>query len=516
MILRFAEDVCVEVNYCGERVDCRMLFMGDRYRQLVRLHPEAIHRFSRPGGGAAISRYLSQSAEIRQFYDIQEADGRVGLTMRDEIFGEPASFEGLQFELRVQNGARRCDYPLRLEQFTALGQMLPLLTGDRTTDEVAAALQNRLSGEELAWAESLVAHLLSDSFLEHAVRIEPNYFLRSPVRPRVTFIGHSSLLLQSHATAVLTDPLLFGRRGVQKAAFDLPRLDLGAICCSHSHWDHCDISTLLLFDKSTPIFIPKIQRPTIFNPPIASALKLIGFTDIREIDLWRPIQIEDVEFVPAPFHGEQDEPEAKIDHYTYVLRTSEISLYGGVDAFRDSFGDMRAELERVRLEYRPTVAFLPISRMTYSYRGGGVNGFCRHIDTKNLCEEFQYTAGPDLAAEWSQILDAKWIVPYATFTFGRTATSPRVAEFADQLAAIGLIERLLALRPMDSVELKDIDRGWRSEFRRIFLTAWFRTVRHINEIDRWLQTFAVYREARRVFWAVPDHLRRRRLRALRL
>ena len=70
-------------------------------------------------------------------------------------------------------------------------------------------------------------------------------------------------------------------------------------------------------------------------------LRLIGFEDIREVELWQPIKIKDIEIVPIPFHGEQDEPGAEIDHYTYVLRSNGLSLYGGVDAFRDTFGEMQ-------------------------------------------------------------------------------------------------------------------------------------------------------------------------------
>ena len=120
-----------------------------------------------------------------------------------------------------------------------------------------------------------------------------------------------------------------------------------------------------MFDKATPVVIPRVYKPTIFNPPMAPMLRLLGFTDIREADPWDRLQIGDVEMILVPFHGEQDEPGAEIDHYTYVFKTAGLSVYGGVDAFRDTFGEMPAALSRVREEHRPTVAFLPISRMEY-------------------------------------------------------------------------------------------------------------------------------------------------------
>jgi hypothetical protein len=227
-------------------------------------------------------------------------------------------------------------------------------------------------------------------------------------------------------------------------------------------------------------------------------LKLIGYDDIREVELWQPLQIKDIEIVPVPFHGEQDEPEVEIDHYTYVLRTSGLSLYGGVDAYRDTFGDMDAELERVRRDYKPTLAFLPVSRMTYSYADGGVNGFCRRVDSNLLDKKFQYTAGPDTALEWARLLDARWIVPYATFTFKTTTPSLPVCEFATQMAKAGFADRLVVLRPLDSLEPDDLCGGWRSALRRKFLGGWLRATAAINRTDQRLGKSLVYRGVRRL------------------
>src|SRR5262249_44150338 len=156
-------------------------------------------------------------------------------------------------------------------------------------------------------------------------------------------------------------------------------LDLTAICCTHSHWDHCDVGTLLRFDKGTPVIIPRVHEPTAFNPPIVPMLQMLGFQDIREVEPWDQIQLGDVEMILVPFHGEQDEPGAVIDHYTYVFRAPELTLYGGVDSYRDTSADMHEALERVRHQWPPNVVFLPISRMVYEYRYGGVNGFCRYV-----------------------------------------------------------------------------------------------------------------------------------------
>jgi L-ascorbate metabolism protein UlaG (beta-lactamase superfamily) len=253
------------------------------------------------------------------------------------------------------------------------------------------------------------------------------------------------------------------------------------------------VASLLLFDKRTPVIVPKVARPTIFNPPMVSMLKLIGFEDVREAELWQPLQIGDIELIPVPFHGEQDEPNAAIDHYTYVLRTGDWSLYGGVDAFRDTDGDMRADLERVRRDYQPTLAFLPVSKMTYSYKGGGVNGFCREVDTQLIGAEFQYTAGPEDAVEWVKLLDPKVVVPYATFTFDRFTPAPEVSEFADRMKEAGLEARLAALRPLDGLEAADLDGGAGALRRRRSLRRWMRFTTALSRADRRLARHRAYR-----------------------
>lgn len=496
--LRLGRRVRVEPQCGGADVDCRLLFMGDRCRQLVRTYPEAIHRLSRRGGAAAVAAYVKESPEILQFYDVHERDDQVGLLMRDEVFREPGRLDDLDFELSVSDGTHRTRYPLPLEGFTALGALLPLLGGDRSEQEVLAALESRMPAAALTWTLELLARLRSDGFVVLESGRDPNFLLRSSARPRVTFVAHTSVLVQSAQTAVVFDPLLRSGLGLHHGGRDVARLDLGAICLSHSHWDHCDVASLLLFDKRTPVVIPSVRRPTAFNPPMKSMLMRLGFEDIREVTLWTPVQISDIEVIPVPFHGEQDEPEAEIDHYTYVVRTGELTVYGGVDAFQDTFGDMNADLERVRRKYKPTVAFLPVSRMTYAYAHGGVNGFCRSVDTTLLDKSFQYTAGPDVAVNWVRTLDTPWVVPYATFTFDRPSPAPQAGEFADELANAGMLHRLIALRPLDSLELVDLNGGMRANLRRAFLRRWLRATSAGARLHERIQHNLAYRALRRL------------------
>jgi L-ascorbate metabolism protein UlaG (beta-lactamase superfamily) len=495
--VRLAEGVRVEPLYGDIDVDCRLLFIGDRYRQLLRAYAEAIFRLSRDRSLADREKYLRSSAEIAQFYEITASDGKIALKLRDSVFFEQAPLDELDPFLVATHGTREVKIPLPLERFPAAGALMPLLNGELSEGEVYAALDAHLDAGARAWAREVLTQWSGAGFLERAAAA-PNILLASPSRPRVTFMGHTSILLQSQASAVLTDPLYRVRFGSPRMAFDATRIKLGAICFSHSHWDHCDVATLLNFDKRTPAIVPRVRTPSAFNPPMVPMLKLLGFTDIREIDVWDRLQIDDIEIVAVPFHGEQDEPDAEIDHYTYVLRTKGLSVYGGVDAYRDTFGEMLPALERVRRDWAPDIAFLPISHMTYAWKFGGVNGFCRRVDTSLLDEWYQYTASPEQAVEWARALGARRVVPYATFNFSPLDVPAQSKKFEDCLKVAGLSNLLLPLRPFDAAGPDDLADTVQSAMRRRGLVAFLRASTAAKEMDKRLQANLGYRAVKRL------------------
>ena len=495
-VLRLVDGVNIEPQHDESTLDCRLLFMGDRYRQLLRTYPEVIYRLSRSKTLPEIRDFVNASAEIAQYYEVTATDEKVAVTLRDSIFREAAPHATLDLHLRVGRRGDWSSYPLTIERLRVLGQLVPLLQGDWSPEEIAGRIET-FEDDDRRWAKGLMELLAAEKFLEEGPQIE-NAYLKSPARPRTTFVAHTSILLQTATTAIVTDPLLRPSLRAPRAALDAVRLPLSAICLTHAHWDHCDVQSLLMFDKATPVVIPRVYKPTIFNPPMAPVLRLLGFSDIREADPWDRLQLGDVEMILVPFHGEQDEPGAEIDHYTYVFKTTGVSVYGGVDAFRDTFGEMPAALARVREEHRPTVAFLPISRMEYSVADGGVNGFCRYVDTNILTKSFQYTAGPKEAVQWIRELDVQTVVPYATFTFNPRATPGEVAELLTELRSVGLGDRLLPLPTQGAVEPMDLDGSSRAVRRRRGLQQWFATGAKVSRLDRRLKKNPAYRFARRL------------------
>ena len=106
----------------------------------------------------------------------------------------------------------------------------------------------------------------------------------------VTFIGHSTFLIQTAAGNILTDPMssqragplnLLGPRRVRQPPVrfdDLP--PISTILLSHNHYDHCDLRTLrMLADRFDPIVVTPLGN--------AALVRSAGIRRVEELDWWQ-------------------------------------------------------------------------------------------------------------------------------------------------------------------------------------------------------------------------------------
>ena len=114
------------------------------------------------------------------------------------------------------------------------------------------------------------------------------YGYSSHKQPSLTWIGHSTMLVQMGGMSFLTDPiwskipspipLLGPKRFVPTplAIVDLPKIDLVVI--SHNHYDHLDIPTLRSLAAR--------NAQTLFLVPMGNAalLRRHGITNVKELD----------------------------------------------------------------------------------------------------------------------------------------------------------------------------------------------------------------------------------------
>jgi L-ascorbate metabolism protein UlaG (beta-lactamase superfamily) len=176
---------------------------------------------------------------------------------------------------------------------------------------------------------------------------------------RVTFINHSTALIQTEGLNIITDPIYSKRAGpffwTGPKRFknpgirfeDLPKIDI--ILLSHNHYDHLDHKTLTkLSARDNPLIVTALGVPHF--------LAQHKITNAIELDWWQTHKINDsvtIHSVPAQhFSGR-----GTVDRNTslwcgFVISTSVGNVYfaadtGYVPVFKEigeRFGEMRVAL----------------------------------------------------------------------------------------------------------------------------------------------------------------------------
>jgi L-ascorbate metabolism protein UlaG (beta-lactamase superfamily) len=83
---------------------------------------------------------------------------------------------------------------------------------------------------------------------------------------RVTWVGHSTVLLELDGTRLLTDPLLRTRVAHLRRLRHVDASDVGpldAVLISHEHYDHLDVSSLRKIDPSVRVIAPSGAEPAL-------------------------------------------------------------------------------------------------------------------------------------------------------------------------------------------------------------------------------------------------------------
>ncbi|HXJ96406.1 MAG TPA: MBL fold metallo-hydrolase [Terriglobia bacterium] len=183
---------------------------------------------------------------------------------------------------------------------------------------------------------------------------------------RVTFIGHSTVLIQAGAFNFLTDPIWSHRASpVQWAGpkrhrapglrlEDLPPLD--AILVSHDHFDHLDVSTLRGL---------RTHRAQIFCPlGVAKLLRKVGYSDPIELDWWESSEFSSairVHCTPAQhFSGRSLFDRNRTLWCSWLIENSHGNIYFGADTgFGLHFAEITRHFPSPRLALLPIGAYRP-------------------------------------------------------------------------------------------------------------------------------------------------------------
>jgi L-ascorbate metabolism protein UlaG (beta-lactamase superfamily) len=182
----------------------------------------------------------------------------------------------------------------------------------------------------------------------------------------VTFIGHSTFLIQTPAGNILTDPMysqhagpfnLMGPRRVRQPAVrmeDLPPISI--VLLSHNHYDHCDLPTLrLLATRFDPIVVTPVGNGRLS--------RRAGLHRVEELDWWQAAKTSKVPITLTPAHhfsARSPFDKNRALWGGFQIATGNASIYfAGDTAYAPFFRDVRRRLGPIDLALLPIGAYEP-------------------------------------------------------------------------------------------------------------------------------------------------------------
>ena len=183
---------------------------------------------------------------------------------------------------------------------------------------------------------------------------------------RVTFVNHTTVLLQTHGLNILTDPIWsercgpvswFGPRRVRPPGIrfdDLPPIDI--VLLSHNHYDHCDLPTLRRLARG--------HKPSVIVPlGNRTFLEQRRVPVLHELDWWQAVGMSGLTITAVPvrhFAGRGLFDRDRSLWCGYMIETSAGSICFAADTGHgDHFEQIRTRLGAPRLALLPIAAFRP-------------------------------------------------------------------------------------------------------------------------------------------------------------
>lgn len=125
---------------------------------------------------------------------------------------------------------------------------------------------------------------------------EISFLQTNRTKNTITWIGHSTFLIQCGGLNIVTDPVWAMRMGFAKrqsepglSIHELPPIDI--VLISHAHYDHLHIRSLKALPGSPILLVPE---------GLSRMLRRKGFSHVEEMPWWQSTTIQDVTFTMMP------------------------------------------------------------------------------------------------------------------------------------------------------------------------------------------------------------------------
>ncbi len=187
---------------------------------------------------------------------------------------------------------------------------------------------------------------------------------------RVTFVGHSTVLIQMDGVNILCDPIWsmraspfswIGPRRHRAPGIrfeDLPPIDI--VLQSHDHYDHFDVPTLR---RIVPQWHPKFVVPLGVGVRFEGK-NIVPVDQVNELDWWQSISItEDLKITSVParhFSGRGVLDRNKTLWCGYAIQSAAgVVYFAGDTGYGSHFQDIKRRFPEIRLAFLPIGAYLP-------------------------------------------------------------------------------------------------------------------------------------------------------------
>lgn len=257
----------------------------------------------------------------------------------------------------------------------------------------------------------------------------------------VTFIGHSSFLLQVNGRKVLVDPVFSKRlivlrrqRRPGSMVEQLPAIDL--VLLTHAHMDHLDMASLRRVIRATRRLTGR--TPEVVVPHgVEDLVERLGFSQVHRLSWWGQIEVQGLKITmtPCKHWGARMFRDTHRGYGGYVVEGGGQSVYhSGDTAYFNGFREIGERL-------KPEVALLPI--------GAYFPDTYRSVHTS-----------PEEAVRAFVELDAQRMVPmhYGTFRLGREPMEEPVQRLEAEAARLGIKEQVQILEEGETMHLSPVAR----------------------------------------------------------
>ena len=177
---------------------------------------------------------------------------------------------------------------------------------------------------------------------------------------QVTWIGHSTMLIQYRGFNVLTDPIFSNRASpfsfIGPKRYTPPALDLknlpkvDYVVISHNHYDHLDLPTVNGLGDDVQWLVPLKLKPWFHNQ---------GIQNVVELDWWQTRNLADLAFTATPtqhFSGRGLWDYAQTLWCSWIIQIGDKNIWFGGDT---GYNDV--QFKRIGREYGPfDLGFIPI------------------------------------------------------------------------------------------------------------------------------------------------------------